>query len=83
MLPPSQVVPLPFAVFFVMEARDSRLLDFASPDPFFTSSSASSLLVLSASNKSTLSLHCSSIDLSESCKAFSVSDRGCHEDGIL
>jgi hypothetical protein len=81
--PPSQVVPFPLDVVLLIEARDSRLFELASPDAFFASSSASCLLLLSASNKSTLSLHCSSMDLRESCKAFSVSVRGCHDDGIL
>lgn len=40
------------------------------------SSTASSLLFFNACNKSTRSLHCSSMLRSESCKALSVSVRG-------
>lgn len=43
----------------------------------------SSLLSLSASSRSTRSLHRISICLSESCNAFSVLVRGLHPDGTL
>lgn len=63
-------------------ARGSLLREGPSLD-FLVSSSASALLFLSASSRSTLSLHCSSMDFSESCNARSVSVLGCQLEGIL
>lgn len=77
MSPPSQVAPSPFVAGAVLliDAKDSLLRESSLPVGL-ADSSASCLLFLNASNKSTRSLHCSSIDRSDSCNAFSVSVLG-------
>lgn len=79
MLPPIQ---LPLPPLTAGALNDSLLRKGPSLD-FLNSSSASLLLFRSASSKSTRSLHCSSIDFIESCKARSVSVLGCQLEGIL